>query len=103
MERYYIKGANSKLFEPGRKKRNYVDADGTLYTVWVKWVAGQCIYRPHKRVSGSYRVVPDTKWHQTEQAAQAELDIEASVQGWKEEENERKNKTLLVTTNQEAL
>lgn len=25
--------------------------------------------------------------HQTEQAAQAELDIEASVQGWKEEEN----------------
>lgn len=47
MERYYIKGANSKLFEPGRKKRNYVDADGTLYTVWVEWVAGQCIYRPH--------------------------------------------------------
>lgn len=84
---YYIKGANGKLFEPGRKKRNYVDADGTLYTVWVKWVGGQCIYRPHKRVNGSYRVVPDTKWHQTEQAAQAELDIEASVQGWKEEEN----------------
>ena len=61
--------------------------DGTLYTVWVKWVGGQCIYRPHKRVNCSYRVVPDTKWHQTEQAAQAELDIEASVQGWKEEEN----------------
>lgn len=87
MELYYIKGANGKLFTPGRKKRNYVDADGTLYTVWVKWVGGQCIYRPHKRVNGSYRVVPDTKWHQTEQAAQAELDIEASVQGWKEEEN----------------
>ena len=46
MERYYIKGANG-IFEPGQKKRNYVDADGTLYTVWVKWVAGQCIYRPH--------------------------------------------------------
>ena len=61
-----------------------MDADGTLYTVWVKWVGGQCIYRPHKRVNGSYRVVPDTKWHQTEQAAQAELDIEASVQGWRE-------------------
>ena len=57
-----------------------MDADGTQYTVWVKWVGGQCIYRPHKRVNCSYRVVPDTKWHQTEQAAQTELDIEASVQ-----------------------
>lgn len=42
-----IKLADGKIIEPGRKKRNYVDADGTLYTVWVKWVAGQCIYRPH--------------------------------------------------------
>ena len=79
MMAYYIKGANGKLFEPGRKKRTDVDADGTLYTVWVRWVGGQCIYRPHKRVNGSYRVVPDTEWHQTEQAAQAELDIYASV------------------------
>lgn len=28
MMAYYIKGANGKLFEPGRKKRNYVDAGG---------------------------------------------------------------------------
>jgi|GEM_PF-1489016 len=77
---YYIKGANGKLFEPGRKKRTYVDADGTQYTVWVKWVGGQCIYRPHKRVNGSYRVVPDTEWHQTEQAAQAELDMQLTDQ-----------------------
>ncbi len=82
-----IRLADGKTIEPGKGRRNYVDADGTLYTVWVKWVGGQCIYRTHKRVNGSYRVVPDTKWHQTEQAAQAELDIEASVQGWKEEEN----------------
>lgn len=77
---YYIKGANGKLFEPGRKKRTYVDADGTQYTVWVKWVGGQCIYRPHKRVNGSYRVVPDTEWHQTEQAAQAVLDMQLTDQ-----------------------
>lgn len=75
----FMQLADGKIIEPGKGKRNYVDADGTLYTVWVKWVGGQCIYRPHKRVNGSYRVVPDTKWHQTEQAAQAELDIHASV------------------------
>lgn len=74
-----IQLADGKTIEPGKGRRNYVDADGTLYTVWVKWIGGQCIYRPHKRVGGSYRVVPDTKWHQTEQAAQAELDIHASV------------------------
>lgn len=74
-----IQLADGKTIEPGKGRRTYVDADGILYTVWVKWVGGQCIYRPHKRVNGSYRVVPDTKWHQTEQAAQAELDIYASV------------------------
>lgn len=88
MDHCYIQGANGKFFEPGRSKRNYVDDEGTLYTVWVKWIGGQCIYRPHKRVGSSYRVVPDTDWHQTEQAAQAELDIHASVYGLKEVRND---------------
>lgn len=47
MEHYYIQGANEKFFEPGRHNRNYVDDDGNLYTVWVKWISSQCIYRPH--------------------------------------------------------
>lgn len=83
---YYIKGANGKLFEPGRKKRNYVDADGTLYTVWEKPIGDQCIYRPYERVKGKYQRMPYTEWHPTRRDAQAELDIEAYVHGWEETE-----------------
>lgn len=84
----FVTLADGKIIEPGKNKRNYVDVDGIQYTVWAKWISGQEIYRPHKRVGSSYRVVPNTEWHQTERAAQSDLDIYASVYGLKEESNE---------------
>lgn len=84
MERYYVQGADGKFFEPGRHKRNYVDADGTQYTVRIMWIDGIGFYRVHEQVDGCCRVTPFTHWFQTEQEAQEELDIEASAQGWPE-------------------
>lgn len=80
-----IQLADGKTIEPGKGRRNYVDADGTLYTVWEKPIGDQCIYRPYERVKGKYQRMPYTEWHPTRRDAQAELDIEASMQGWKEE------------------
>lgn len=87
MPHIYLQGSDGKFFTPGTQKRNYVDADGTQYTVWVKWVDGKYLCRPHKRVGGKFRVVPQTHWHETEQEAQEELDWYAYEVGLKEEEN----------------
>lgn len=81
-----IQLADGKTIEPGKGRRNYVDADGTQYTVWRKPIGDQCIYRPYERVKGKYQVMPYTEWHPTRRDAQTELDIEAYVHGWEETE-----------------
>ena len=98
MEHYYIQGSDGKFFAPGRHKRNYVDADGILYTVRAETdTRGQRIYQPCRLVNGvyqPYRLVNGVfqeravaERYPTEQEAQAELDFYAITFGLKEKED----------------
>lgn len=61
----------------GKKKRDYVDPKGNRYTVLGKWIADQYLYQISKTRKNKWRKAIGWPYFQSEQEAQAHLDVYA--------------------------
>lgn len=65
-----------------KKVTQYIDTQGRRYEVWYKSQHGQYRYRIHSWDGRTHRVLPRTIWRTTPEAAEAELERLAKVNGW---------------------